>query len=199
MNRFFILLMSFSLLLTACNDNKPKETTVVSGKDSEMALANEAEKIKAANQALEKKKDELSQLTPLSPDELKALIPESLMGAKNTSIDANSGSGAGMATGEYAINDSMSVVLTIIDCAGIGGVGIYNMQFQNMENTIQETEEEYTKSIDVNGKKGFEQCDKTSNDCTITYFAGNRYLVSLQGTKVGAPALREAVSQLRIK
>jgi hypothetical protein len=200
MNRLFILLLCFSLLASSCNNNKSKETAGDTAKDS--AALKDAEvnnKMKDAVLEAEKVKDELSKLTPLTIDQLKAFIPESLMGAKRISVDANTSAGAGMAVGEYAINDSMKVVLSVFDCAGPGGSGIYSQQYLGLENSLQQTEEEYTKSIEVNSNKGYEQCDKTVNECAVTFFTANRYLVSLQGTKVGAPALREAASQLRIQ
>jgi hypothetical protein len=199
MKRFFIVWISFSMLLMACNNKKTAETTGDPKKDSVTKQDEEAAKLKEADQQMEKMKDELTKLTPLSLDELKALVPENLMGAQRKSIDASSGAGANMAVGEYAINDSMSVVLTIFDCAGPGGSGIYTQQFQGLQSNLQETEEEYLKSTEINGAKGFEHCDKLSNNCTVTFFTGKRYLIALEGTKVGAPALREAASQLRFK
>ena len=66
-------------------------------------------------------------------------------------------------------------------------------------NSLQETAEEYTKSIDINGGKGFEHCDKTSNECAVVFFTGNRFLVTLEGDKIGAAALKQVTSVLKIK
>lgn len=189
--------LSLLIILASCNNNKPAAEADNNGKDT--TTVTDADKAKEQSAAMDKQKEELEKLTPVSLDELKALIPETLMGAARTSIDANSNNGASLATGEYAINDSMQVILNVFDCAGPGGAGIYTMQFQSLESTQQETAEEYTKAVSINGNKGYEHGDKTSNEYTVTYFTGSRYLVVLEGKGVGAPALREAAGHLKFK
>ncbi|HEX4875953.1 MAG TPA: hypothetical protein VFV31_04725, partial [Chitinophagaceae bacterium] len=107
--------------------------------------------------------------------------------------------GTGVATSDYEINDSVNVTLMIYDCAGSGGAGIYSMQYLGLMNFQQETEEEYTKSVDYNGGKAFEHCEKATNNCTFTYFAGGRFLVTLQGDHTGIDALKQAAGGLNIK
>jgi hypothetical protein len=101
---------------------------------------------------------------------LKALIPENLMGAKRTNYTASAAMGAGLARGEYELNDSTRLSLNIYDCAGSAGAGIYSMQYLGMYNLQQESDEEYTKTVDFNGGKAFEHCEKATNNCTLTYF-----------------------------
>lgn len=198
MKKIFITCLASLAILAACNNNKPANDDGGKGKDT-TAADNGADKANELNAAMDKQKEELEKLTPVSLDELKAFIPETLMGAARASIDANSNNGASLATGEYAINDSMHVVLNVFDCAGPGGAGIYTMQFQSLESAQQETAEEYTKAVNINGNKGFEHGDKTSNEYTVTYFTAGRYLVVLEGKGVGAPALREAAGHLKFK
>lgn len=200
MKRFSLLLVGSTLLIAACNNNKPKNNTItIPSEDGKEAVTIDMNQMKDAAENMEKMKDELGKLTPLSLEQLKALIPETLMGASRTSYDVNSSAGAGMATGDYQLNDSTEVKLSIYDCAGPGGAGIYSLQYMGLLNFQQENDEEYTKSVEINGLKGFEHCEKASNDCTITYFTGGRFLVSLEGDNVGAAALKEAASQLKIK
>lgn len=198
MKRIFVTCFASAILFTACNNNKPAEGDTAKGPDT-AAATTDADKAKELSAAMDKQKEELEKLTPVSLDELKAFIPETLMGAARASIDANANNGASLATGEYAINDSMQVILNVFDCAGPGGAGIYSMQFQGLEGAQQETAEEYTKAVSINGNKGFEHGDKTSNEYTITYFTAGRYLVVLEGKGVGAPALREAAGHLKFK
>lgn len=198
MKKIYFASLSLLLLLTACNNNKPANEGADTGKDT-VAAADAQKTSDAATAAMDKQKEELEKLSPVSLDELKAMLPEVFMGGSRTNIDANSNNGASLATGEYAINDSMQVVVNIFDCAGPGGAGIYTMQFQSLESSQQETAEEYTKATTINGNKGYEHCDKISNDCTVTYFTAKRYLVVLEGKGVGAPALRAAAGQLKVK
>jgi hypothetical protein len=127
------------------------------------------------------------------------MLPEILMEAKKTSSSASTAMGAGSAQGDYELNDSTKFSLNIYDCAGSAGAGIYSMQYMSMFNFQQDNDEEYTKTIDFNGGKAFEHCEKATNDCTLSYFSGGRFLVTLEGDHVGAATLKQAAGGLNIK
>jgi hypothetical protein len=185
MKYFTSFLLAAIILLAACK-SKPKETTVITSPDGKETVTIDPGKMQDAAQDMEKQKSDLEKLTPLTMDQLKALIPETLMGA-------------GLARGEYELNDSTSISLNIYDCGGPAGAGIYSMQYMTMYNFQQESDEEYTRTIDFNGGKAFEHCEKATNDCTLTYFSGGRFMVTLEADHVGADTLKQAASGLNIK
>ena len=199
MKHISLVLVAITLLLGACNNNKPKETTVITSEDGKEKVTIDVNQMQNAAQDMEKQKAELEKLPPLTMDQLKAMLPETLMGAKRTSFSTNSSMGAGQARGEYEINDSTRITLNIYDCGGPAGAGIYSMQYMSMFNFQQETDEEYTRTIDFNGGKAFEHCEKATNDCTLSYFSGGRFMVTLEGDHVGADALKQAAGGLNIK
>ena len=198
MKKTFSLLLAVGIVLTACNNNKPKETTIVS-EDGKDKVTIDLNKMQNAAADMQKQTEELQKLTPLSLDQLKALVPETLMGVQRSKYNTTSAMGTGVATAEYKMNDSTDVKLTVYDCAGPGGAGIYSMQYLGMYNVQSESDEEYTKTIDFMGGKAFEHCRKTRQECTITYFTGSRFLVSLEGNNVGADDLKKAAQELNIK
>ncbi len=199
MKRFFFLIISTAVFFIACNNNKPKDTVTLSSEDGKEKVTIDMKEMQNAAEDMEKQKAALEQLTPLSLDQLKALVPETLMGAERKDHSANAAMGASLASGKYEINDSMEVKLSIYDCAGSGGAGIYSLQFLGMMNVQEDNEEEYTKSIDFNGGKAFEHCDKSSNECSFTWFSGGRFLVTLEGDHVSMDALKQAAKGLSIK
>ncbi len=195
MKRILLFLTWFALLFMACNNKKsPEQKAADQLQDNIKTIAKDMEKNKGA---ILEGKENLEKLTPLTIEELKKLIPETLMGAKRTGYNASSAMGAGLASGDYKINDDTKITLNIYDCAGPAGAGIYSMQYLSMMNMEQESEDEYTKTVSYGDGKAFEHCEKATNDCTITWFAGGRYLVSLQGDKVGADALKKAGKELK--
>jgi hypothetical protein len=189
-----ILLVS-TLLLAACNNNKSKETT--SKISSEEKGTNDPKQ--KAIQDIEKQKEELLKLSPLPAEQLKALIPETLMGANRTNHDVNSSIGANVASGDYELNDSAGFTLSIYDCSGPGGSGIYGMHVGSLLNDLHDNEQDYLKTIDYNGGKAFEQCDKINFDCTFSYFTGGRFLVTLEGAHVSMEELKQAAGGLNIR
>lgn len=193
MKQIVFLLLAATIGLTACNNNKSAD------EGPDRADKVRIDQMENAALDVEKLKEELSKLQPLGPDQLKAMIPESLMGAKRTNVEVNFSMGAGLASGEYELNDSTRISLNIYDCAGPAGAGIYSMQYLGMFNLQEENDEEYTKTIDFNGGKAFEHCEKATNDCTISYFSGGRFMVTIEGDHVGADALKQAAKGLNIK
>jgi hypothetical protein len=198
MKQITSFLLCATLLLAACKNNKPKEITIP-GSDGKEKISIDLNKIQDAAKDMEKQKAELEKLTPLSLEQLKALLPETLIGAPRKSYETNASMGAGLATAKYELNDSTDVKLNIWDCGGSGGAGIYGMQYMTLWNIQQDNDREYSKTIDFNGGKAMEHCYKENNNCTLTYFTGGRYLVTLEGNNVGADALKQAAGSLNIK
>jgi len=199
MKRIIAPLFLCSLIFIACNNNKSKENTTsidTAGKQPVTITTNE---VKEATQDMQQLKEELTKMTPLSADELKTRVPDELMGVTTTNVDVNAAMGASVANADYKINDSAKLKLEIVDCAGPGGAGIFDLQYLGMLNVNTDDENEYVKTIDFNGGKAFENCKKNRNHCIFAYFSGNRFLVSLTGDNVGIDALKDVAKGLEIK
>ncbi len=199
MKQFFSFWLVAATLLIACNNKKASETVTVTSKDGKENVTIDPAKMQDAATDMAKMKEELGKLTPLTADQLKAMLPAQLMDAPPSNVDVSAAAGASVAEADYKINDTTEVKLSVIDCAGPGGAGIYSMQYLGLYNIQQDDEEEYTKTIDFNGGKAFENCKKTRAECTLTYFSGNRFLVTLEGENVGIDALKRAAKGLNIK
>ena len=185
-------------LLSACNNNKKPGITVTSedGKTTTTIQPNELAKV---SEDFQKKTEELQKLSPYTLDQMKAMLPDELAGAKRSKFSANSAMGAAYAEGEYPINDSTELELKIFDCAGQAGAGIYSMQFLGMMNFESENDDEYTKTIEFNGAKAVEHLNKSNNRSTLTYLAADRLLVTLEGTNTGIDLLKQAAASLSLK
>ena len=198
MRHLFPVLIAATVLTAACNSNKKTDEKTTS-ENKETTSSNDANSGKNNLNDLQKATEDLQKLPPLSLDELKALIPQELMGGKRSSYNATSAMGSGVANAEYTINDTTNVKLMVYDCGGPGGAGIYSMQYLGMFNMESENEHEYTKTIDFNGGRAIEKCQKDRNDCSLTYFTGKRFLVVLESNNVGIDGLKQAANSLNIK
>lgn len=199
MNKIFIQLLLSSMFFVACNNNKPKDSITITDKDGKEKVTIDPNGMKDAAENMLQRKEELIALTPMTPDELKALVPERMMDAPLKDVDVNSAMGATVAEANYKLNDTTSLKLEIIDCAGPGGSGVFSMQYIQMMNVNSDDEDEYVKTIDFNGGKAMENCKKKRNKCTLVYLSDNRFLVSLTGENIGMDALKEAAKRLDIK
>ena len=198
MKHAFILLCAAVCLLTACNNNKKPGITVTSedGKTTTTIQPNELAKV---SDDFQKKTEELQKLSPYTLDQMKALLPEELAGTKRSKFSANSAMGAAYAEGEYPINDSANLELKIFDCAGQAGAGIYSMQYLGMMNFQSESDDEYTKTSEFNGGRAVEHHNKKNNRSTLTYLAGDRLLVTLEGRNTGIDLLKKVAGNLSLK
>ncbi|MGK2864840.1 MAG: hypothetical protein ACSLE0_23110 [Chitinophagaceae bacterium] len=194
----FLFIIVFYLLTTSCNNNKKQGVTVTSEDGKTTTTFQPNDLVKVADD-FQKKTEELQKLSPYTLDQMKALLPDELVGAKRSKFSANSAMGAAYAEGDYPINDSTQLELKLFDCAGQAGAGIYSMQYLGMMNFQSESDEEYTKTIEFNGGKAVEHLNKSNNRSTLTYLAGDRLLVTLEGRNTGIDLLKQAAGSLNLK
>ena len=199
MKHVFFLLSAAVCLLTACNNNNKKPGVTVTSEDGKTTTTVQPNDLAKVSDDFQKKTEELQKLSPYTLDQMKALLPEELAGAKRSKFSANSAMGAAYAEGEYPINDSTSVELKIFDCAGQAGAGIYSMQYLGLMNFESESDDEYTKTSEFKGGKIVEHHNKRNNRSTLTYLSGDRLLVTLEGRKTGVDLLKQVAGNLNLK
>ncbi len=196
MKRIFSLLFISLSVIVACDNDSAKGKKEKANADSAAKVAEQKKKTAEANEEMLAK---LEKMTPLTNEELKKLLPETLMEAAASNSSVNSSLGASVATAEYQVNDSTKISLNIYDCAGPGGAGIYNLQFAGLLDYNADNPAEYTRVIDFNGGKAIEHCMKTSIECSFTYFSAGRFLVALDGKNAGAEELKKLAISMNIK
>lgn len=191
-------LISFMVFLSACN-TKPKAMTITSD-DGKSKVSVDVNSVAAASNEMQKKMEELKKLTPLTTDQLKTMLPEELIGMKRSSFNANSMMGFASAEATYKGDaDDKELELSIFDCAGEAGAGIYSLSYWTKMNMQSETDNGYTKTIDLNGQKAVETYDKGSERYELTYVGSDRLLVTVKGEKIGLDAVKQVANGLNLK
>lgn len=201
MRLLLMLFLSAGCYAISCNSNKKEgELTVVSKDGKEKATVDIS---KAANSAedLNKKIEELKKLTPLTTDELKALVPEEILGMKRTNIEAES-------TGRYATvdatyrkdpNDEPYINVNIVDCAGDAGASYYSAIFWTQMSITKTSDDGYTKTVDWKGGRAVETYEKDRNRYEFMYIGADRYLVTVKGGKTGLDLVKQVAETLPLK
>ncbi|MFL5774056.1 MAG: hypothetical protein ACJ75F_12920 [Flavisolibacter sp.] len=146
-----------------------------------------------------KKMDELKKLSPLGMDQLKELLPDTLLGIKRTNFSYNSAMGYSLAQADYEKNNKTDIRMVVYDCAGQAGAEWYSMNYLTKSTMEAANENGYTKTVDFNGGKAIENYDKTINVTTFTYLANDRILVVLTGRNVKSDDLKVAAEKLKMK
>jgi len=199
MKRVLIFLSAIAIVFTACKGKSDKITI----KDEKGNTASVS--VSSINEAAKKieenanKAEELKKLPPLSIDQVKALIPNELLGMPRTSFDANSAAGYATAKGTYKGDGDKRLDVEIIDCAGEMGSLIYNTRFFAMWNYQHEDDNGYEKTVDFNGGKAVEKYTKSNEQYELTSFSNDRFVVHVEGEKVPLDDIRKVASNLNLK
>ena len=199
MKRVFVSLLAICIVFAACKGRNDKITI----KDEEGNKATiDVSSINEAAKKLEENADEaekLKKLTPLSIDQVKALIPSELLGMQRSSFSANSAMGVSVGKGTYKGDGDKQLELEIIDCAGEMGASWYTMRYFALWNFQQEDDNGYQKTIDFNGGKAIEKYTKSNDRYELTYFGNDRFIVQINGEKIGLDGIKQVANNLSLK
>ena len=199
MKLFLSVIIAVGLFTISCNSNKDKITVKdAEGNKATIDLSDVKDMAKSMeiNQG---KAEELKKLSPLTMDQLKALIPEEFMGMKRSSFNTTNAMGVATCNARYKSEDGKELKVEILDCAGEMGANMYSIRFFGLWNFEEENDNGYQKTIDLNGDKAIEKFNKNSNRYELTYFSNERFLVNLEGENIGIDVLKQAAKNLNLK
>jgi len=198
---FFALLM-----LSGCGDKNEEsatqEVTNIEKATQEMAKG-DIESLKNAGETLAKEvgqftSDELKKATPMTNEQLKALLPDTLDGMERKSFHVGQ---MGMHTVEGTYKDGdKSISLSVMDGAGEAGSAMVGMiQMGITAGGESEDENGYMKPIEIDGQKGVEKQEKFDNgnrvENSITLIVAQRYMLMLTGNGVEASKLSDIIQK----
>ena len=107
--------------------------------------------------------------------------------------------GVSVGKGTYKGDDDKELNIEIIDCAGEMGASWYTMRYFSLWNFQQEDDNGYQKTIDFNGGKAIEKYTKANDRYELTYFGNDRFIVNVDGEKVGLDAIKQVANNLTLK
>lgn len=190
-------------MLLSCGGNKSKDGE---GDTKEPGLAEAMKGLKNLNKVadaasdIEKQQKKLAEATPLTTDEMKVLLPETLLGMKRSSFTVGTQMlGINSGNANYTGDGDKSVELTIVDGAGETGasfIALYSMGL--MMDREEQTESGFTKTTKINGHRA-EVSESKSDDSIeskISLLVSDRYFVTLEGDKIDLKELEKALNEL---
>ncbi|HYH14281.1 MAG TPA: hypothetical protein VD794_03620 [Flavisolibacter sp.] len=184
-----------ALVITSCVQNgKVQQNDDASAMNSTSSFNAMAITIDDVNQKIE----DLKFLTPLTSEQLKTLFPEAINGIKRSSMNTNSPEGLNVVEANYS-QGNKDLKLTIYDCAGEAGAGIFALGYVAQMNLQSESNKGYTRAMDFNGAKAIEAYEKSSNQSTFTYIINDRFMIVLTGKNIDNASLRQMAQDLTFK
>jgi len=197
MKRVLLSAFIISCALVACKG--PKDKVVIKDENGNKVASVSVSEATKTMEETANKAEELKKLTPLSLDQVKALIPNELLGMPRTNFDANAAGGYASAKGTYRGEGDKELNIEIIDCAGEMGSLIYNTRFFAFWNYQHEDDNGYEKTIDFNGGKAVEKYTKSNERYELTSFANDRFVVHVEGEKIPLDDVKKVANGLNLK
>lgn len=191
-------------ILVGCGGNKSEKAN---DKDDSPGLMESIGGVKNLNKMAdaasdwEKIQKDLLEKTPLTNDELKSLLPESLAGLKRKSFTVGDGQMMGMNTGEadYSNDQDKTIDLSLMDGAGEAGssvIGIYMMTLS--VDREEQTESGFNKTTKINGHRANVSENKGDDwvESEISALVSDRYMITLKGKGLTLAELEKAFNDL---
>ncbi len=196
-----LIFLLCAALFAACSNNaskeEVKETTSTESKDAKDESSTASSSLTSADDT-QKRIDELKKLPALTNDQLKSFFPEEVMGMKRSQFSVNSAMGYAMGTAEYKKDDTTNYKVMIYDCAGEAGSAFYGMKYFTSWNMETEDDNGYQKTVTYNGSKALETFRKSGNEHTLSFVAGDRFWITLEGENTGLDNLKSFSNGLNL-
>ena len=144
----------------------------------------------------------LKKTTPLSNDELKAILPENLLGLKRSEYSVGDATMMNLSSAEakYKNEDkSKTMSLEIMDGAGETGSAMVSILMMGLNmNKEKETETGFEKTTEIDGMKALVSEEKREDHVSskIQIIAKNRYLLTISGRGFSYDELSKAVGEI---
>lgn len=198
-----LMLSAAALVLFCCSKEESKQEAKSGGLSDVVSNVKNYSKINSSVQDVSKNIETLKKMTPLTNEELKALLPEEILGLKRKELSVGDNAMMQLASAEakYSDGDQKKIKLEIMDGAGETGsamVSILTMSFNMNKEKITETG--YEKTAEINGNKAIIKENSGENyvNSSIQMVAKNRYLITLTGDGISYDDLEKALNQLKL-
>lgn len=182
------------IILFGCNNSTSEKTENII--DSEGKIAEELGKAVTHTS--------LSDVTPLTVEELEAWLPQSLNGMERTGSQPGSMSRSGVSgiSATYGNPYKKSIVILVTDGAGalasaMGLVGGYRRQINADIDRV--TEGGYSKTVTNKGVKAIESHTKHDSSYNVTTLFGDRFGIELRSTRISLEEAWQAYHALPLE
>lgn len=190
-------LLSFAMLAAMLSCSKTEKSN---SETSIVEAAGAVQKVGSSLDAVNKRAAELKTMAPVANDALKAVLPETLNGLPRTEVTVGNNPMVISATGSAVYGtQEKNIELSIVDCAGEAGSGLYTLAQMGLVNDQEKTEADATeKTSTIDGRrvsiKERKSADVTSSE--VIFIEKERYIVTLKGEGYSSADLLAAAKNL---
>ncbi|KEY19709.1 hypothetical protein [Kaistella antarctica] len=198
-----LMLATAVLMLVACSKEEKVKEEKSGGLSDLVSTAKNYGKVSSSMEDVTKNMENLKNIQPLTNDELKSVLPETLLGLKRKELSVGDNAMMNLATAEakYADEEIKRIKVDIIDGAGETGSAMVSIMMMGLNvNKEKTTEFGFEKSTEINGAKSIVSETKNGEGVTseIQTVLKNRYLVTLNADGFSYEELKMALGEFNI-
>ena len=195
------MLATAVLMLVACSKEEKVKEEKTGGLSDLISTAKNYSTINNSLQDVNKNIENLKNLIPLTNEDLKAVLPEQLLGLKRKELSVGDNAMMNLSTAEakYADEDNKRIKVEIVDGAGETGSAMVSIMVMGLNvNKEKTTESGFEKSTEINGVKSIVSENKYGDNIKskIQTVVKNRYLVTLEGEGFTYEELKNTLGEL---
>ena len=196
-----LMITAAALLIVACSKEEKVTEEKTGGLSDLVSTAKTYGKVGSSMQDVTKNIENLKNITPLTNDELKAVLPEILLGLKRKELSVGDNAMMNLSTAEakYADDAGKRVKVEIVDGAGETGSTMVSIMMMGLNvNKEKTTEFGFEKSTEINGVKSIvsERKEGENINSEIQTVLKDRYLVTLKADGFSYEQLKSALGAL---
>ncbi len=192
MKKIFLLPLGIAALLAlnSCGGNKEEKEEPENAMEALQQFAEEA-----------KENANKEPVDPVDFRELKALLPEKMLGMERTESSGEKSGAMGFtisnAKAEYENKDDNATIrVELMDTGGIAGVATMALAAWTMADIDKETATGYEKTTKINGHKAYEQYDNERKSGELNVMVARRFIVNVNASNVSADQMKAVISEL---
>ncbi|WP_447635275.1 hypothetical protein [Flavobacterium microcysteis] len=183
------LITGMAFLMLSCGNEKKEENNTDIESVNVVEGVKNLSKMSDAASTLEEQTAKLKEMTPLTNDELKAVVPETLGGLKRKSYSAGAMGTVGLSAidAEYGLESddtTKRINIGIMDGAGESGSAIVSLLAMGLSmDTESESNGTKSKTTEINGIRAMTEETKIDQTVrsSIKYIVKDRYSINLSG------------------
>lgn len=196
-----LMMATAVLMLVACSKEETVKEEKSGGLSDLVSTAKNYSKVTSSMQDVNKNIENLKNIPPLTNEELKAVLPEILLGLKRKELSVGDNAMMNLSTAEakYADDEGKRVKVEIIDGAGETGSAMVSIMMLGLNVEKEKiTETGFEKSAEINGAKSIVSENKNGENINskIQTVLKNRYLVTLTADGFSYEELKSALGAL---
>jgi hypothetical protein len=159
------------------------------------------EDLSAAVQNVQAAVATVKKVDPVDFQQLKATLPETLVGLKRTGLTGEKAGAMGMvfsrAEATYESQDAETrLTVRVVDNAGLAGAAAAAQVAWATVEVEKETDNGYEKSVTVDGFKGMERYQKDSRSGSVCVLIQGRFVIEVEASGVESATLRKLTKEL---